>query len=277
MKTPFLITILAAILSCQVVHAELITTAGTHSFRNGEVLVSVAGTRPDELNFTMTFDLPSFRGQTGTGKGSPMKVAPTGWAVQFVAPNELWIFDGFGKITLYERTINPSGFKGRDSNNDPSLLKNAPEELRLFIAKSASSKCVPMKPGEVKVWVSANDRGKHLYRRWAVDLKTVIEERIVTNQDSSVRGRVITTYVSGKPSTALAYKGVTEPWFIEQWAWRDERGYSVERRSIEGEVIALVIFPSNEGELVKSLDGDGNEISNERYQELADEVADILF
>lgn len=145
MKTPFLIAILTALLSVQGVHAELITTAGTHSFRNGEVIVSVAGTRPDELNFTMTFDLPSFRGQTGTGKGSPMKLAPTGWAAQYVAPNELWIFDGFGKVTLYERTIDPPGFKGSDSKIVPSLLKNAPEELRLFMAKSATSKETPTK------------------------------------------------------------------------------------------------------------------------------------
>jgi hypothetical protein len=145
MKTPFLITILAAILSVQVVHAELVTAAGTHSFRNGEVVVRVDGARPNELNFTMTFDLPSFRGETGTGKGSPMKVAPKGWAAQFVAPNELWIFDGLGKITLYERTIDPIGFKGSGSTSVPSLLKNAPEELRLFMAKSASSKETPAK------------------------------------------------------------------------------------------------------------------------------------
>jgi hypothetical protein len=74
-----------------------------------------------------------------------MKVAPTGWAAQFVAPNELWIFDGFGKVTLYERTIDPRGFKGSDSTVVPGLLQKAPEELRLLIARSASTKETPIK------------------------------------------------------------------------------------------------------------------------------------
>ncbi len=140
-----LISIIAVFLSAQVVQAELITSAGTHSFRNGEVVVGVSGAKPDEMNFTMTFDLPSFKGQTGTGKTSPIKVIPTGWAAQFVAPNELWIFDGFGKVTLYEHTIDPRGFKASDSTAVPSLLQKAPEELRLFIARSASTKETPVK------------------------------------------------------------------------------------------------------------------------------------
>lgn len=140
-----LYSIIASILIAQVVQAELITSSGTHSFQNGEIVVGIAGAKPDEMNFTMTFDLPSFKGQTGTGKRSPMKVAPTGWAAQFVAPNELWIFDGLGKVTLFERTIDPRGFKGSDSTVVPNLLKNAPEELRLFMAKSTSFQETPIK------------------------------------------------------------------------------------------------------------------------------------
>lgn len=117
-------------------HAQLITAAGTHSFPEQSVAIAITGDEPNELNFTMSFDLPNFKGQTGTGKGHPMKLAPGKWAAQFVAPNQLWIFDGLGQVHLYERTLNPSGFKASQSSLVPALLAEAPEELREIISRS---------------------------------------------------------------------------------------------------------------------------------------------
>jgi hypothetical protein len=82
------------------------------------------------------FNLPTFKGQTGTGKGHPMKLAPGKWAAQFVPPNQLWISDGLGQVHLYERTIDPSGFKASQSSLVPALMIEAPEELRKIISES---------------------------------------------------------------------------------------------------------------------------------------------
>jgi len=122
------------------IHAQLITDAGTHSFPDQSVTIAITGAEPGKLNFTMSFDLPSFKGETGTGKGHPMKLAPGKWAAQFVAPNQLWIFDGLGQVHLYERTINPSGFKASQSSIVPALLVEAPEELRTVISESPTLK-----------------------------------------------------------------------------------------------------------------------------------------
>jgi hypothetical protein len=149
--------------------------------------------------------------------------------------------------------------------------------LALVVGQAEESKCVPMKPGEVKVWESVNDRGKHLYRRWKVDSETGCEERIVMNSDDTVRGRLITTYRGGKQSMVISYKGMTEPWFAEHYKWEAEGGYSVERRSILGEVIFRQIFPSDDEGVVQTLDANGNEITLERYKELSDEVGELLF
>jgi hypothetical protein len=70
---------------------------------------------------------------------------------------------------------------------------------------------------------------------------------------------------------------MTEPWFIEQWAWGEEGGFSVVRRSFDGEVIVRQIFPSDDEGIVKTLDAEGKEITDERYKELCDETADLLF
>jgi hypothetical protein len=150
--------------------------------------------------------------------------------------------------------------------------------LTLSSLPAAEEKCIPLKPGEAKIWESSNSHGgKTLYRRWAIDADTINEERIVTNPDNTVRGRVITTYRSGKQAIAVSYKGMTEPWFIEQWAWGEEGGFSVVRRSFDGEVIVRQIFPSDDEGIVKTLDAEGKEITDERYKELCDETADLLF
>ncbi len=133
MKKRTLIAILFSILTVQGVRAELITSPGKHAYQDSNVVIDISGTKPTEMNFTMVFDLPQFKGQTGTGKGSPMNISSKNWAAQFVAPNQLWIFDGLGKLTLFERTIEPNGFKGSDSEVIPTLMANAPEELRLFM------------------------------------------------------------------------------------------------------------------------------------------------
>ena len=122
------------------IHAQLITVAGTHSFPDQAVTIAIIGAEPDELNFTISFDLPSFKGRTGTGKGHPMKLAPSKWVAQFVAPNQLWIFDGLGQVHLYERTINPSGFKASQSSVVPALLVEAPKELREVIPEAKAPK-----------------------------------------------------------------------------------------------------------------------------------------
>lgn len=148
----------------------------------------------------------------------------------------------------------------------------------LALGRAAESEFDPLKPGEAKAWETPNEhKGKTLYRRWAIDSKTMSEERIVMNADSTVRGRVITTYQSGKQSVVIAYKGMTEPWFTEQWSWGVKGGYSVERRSIGGGVIVRQIFPADDKGLVHTLDSTGKEIAAERYKELSEEVADLLF
>ena len=93
----------------------------------------------------MRFELPTFKGETGTGKGRPMTVAPNKWAAQFVAPNQLWIFDGLGHVTLYERTIKPSGFKGSGSESVPELLTKAPKELQAIISNITKAEPRPPK------------------------------------------------------------------------------------------------------------------------------------
>jgi hypothetical protein len=150
--------------------------------------------------------------------------------------------------------------------------------LTLGSLPAAEPKCIPLKPGEAKIWESSNDHGgKTLYRRWAIDADTINDERIVMNSDNTVRSRVITTYRSGKQSISVSYKGMIEPWFIEQWTWGEGKGYSVMRRSFAGAVIVHQIFPSDDKGLVKTLDADGKEITEKRYKELSDEVSDLLF
>ena len=145
MKTILLYTTLLLIFAPHTIRAQLIESAGKHPFPEESVVIEIAGTSTDELNFTMKFELPSFKGQTGTGKGSPIKVAPNKWAAQFVAPNQLWIFDGLGHVTLYERTIEPSGFKGSGSKVVPELLTKAPKELQAIISNITKAEPRPPK------------------------------------------------------------------------------------------------------------------------------------
>jgi hypothetical protein len=143
---------------------------------------------------------------------------------------------------------------------------------------AGESKCVPLKPGEARASERANDHGGiTLLRAWRIDKDTACEERIVMNVDKTVRGRAITTYRGGKHLMVLAYKGLAEPWFIDQYVWTADGGYSVERRSFDGKMIVHQIFPSDDNNVVKTLGADGNEISNEEFKAISDEVKDLLF
>lgn len=145
MKLKYITALTVLFISAKMARAELLTSAGIHPFPESKVVVSITGTVPSEMNFKMAFDLPSFKAEFSTRKGSPMKVAPSGWATQFVAPNQLWIFDGLGQVTLFERTVDPRGFKQTDSSVVPDLLTKAPEELRLLMAKTGSADKTPAK------------------------------------------------------------------------------------------------------------------------------------
>jgi hypothetical protein len=150
--------------------------------------------------------------------------------------------------------------------------------LTLADVSADDSTCAPLKPGEARVSEKTNGHGGlTLSRTWRVDADMACEERIVMNADKTVRGRVITTYRGGKELMVLAYKGFAEPWFIDQYVWRKEGGYSVERRSFGGKTIVHQIFPSDENDVVKTLGADGNEITNEESKAISDEVKDLLF
>jgi hypothetical protein len=140
------------------------------------------------------------------------------------------------------------------------------------------SKCVPLKPGEARVSENPNAHGGlTLIRIWRVDADVACQERIVMDADKTVRGRVITTYRGGKELMVLAYKGFAEPWFIDQYVWKEDGGYSVERRSFGGKMIVHQIFPSDDNDVVKTLGADGNQITDEEFKAISDEVKDLLF
>lgn len=152
--------------------------------------------------------------------------------------------------------------------------------LALLLGSKAeeAAQCKVLIPGEVKTWEgSKTHKGMTRYVRWGIDMVTMNEERIVENADGSVRGRVITTYKGGRQHVVLAFRGMSEPWFTEHYSWGAKSGYSVERRSIAGEVIIRQIFPEDDEGLVQTLDSAGKEITAERYKELSDEVAALLF
>jgi len=118
------------------IQAQLITDKGTHSFPKHAVIIKITGVEPDNLKFTMEFDSPSSKyasSKYAISTGDSMKWAAEKWAAQFVAPNELWIFDGFGRVSLYER-IGTFSSKVSDSDSNRQLLVKAPKELKAIIA-----------------------------------------------------------------------------------------------------------------------------------------------
>lgn len=150
--------------------------------------------------------------------------------------------------------------------------------LLLGLKAEEAAQCRVLLPGEAKTWeVSNTHKGKTRYARWGIDVVTMNEERIVENADGSVRGRVITTYKGGKPHVTLAFRGMAEAWFTERWTWNEDGSRVIETRKINGELIVKTTFPAVEGEIVKSEDSSGKELSPELEKQMSEEVADKLF
>lgn len=109
--------------------SPLITAPGSYSYPESSAQVVFEESGESALIIRLTYKTPNGSVATGTGKDSPMKVAAHKWAAQIVPPNELWIHDGLGGVTLYERTIKPSGFKVTSSSVRPKVLERAPKQL----------------------------------------------------------------------------------------------------------------------------------------------------
>jgi hypothetical protein len=118
-------------------HAEdlVLRDFGTVRLKDHGVTIELTQKKPFGLAVRMTFDASGSRGlgTTGTGDDSSIPIAQGKWAVEFVAPNELWIYDGLSAVMLYEHTISPAGFKASAS---PELLKRAPKALLDLMAEN---------------------------------------------------------------------------------------------------------------------------------------------
>lgn len=108
---------------------------GVYSFsgENYDVVVELTEVTQGELAPKITFREGSKSGSVGIGKKSSITVVPGRWAAQFHPPYELWVYDGVSKLQLYERTLNPDGFKSSSSIVVPELRERAPEELKKLI------------------------------------------------------------------------------------------------------------------------------------------------
>lgn len=105
-----------------------------------DVSIELDKVAEDKLAPKITFTEEGWKGTTGIGKDSAYAVIPGKWAVVFVAPYELWVYDGGDKVVLHERTIEPSGFRAVSSLKRPSLLKRAPKGLLDRLSESAPAK-----------------------------------------------------------------------------------------------------------------------------------------
>lgn len=114
--------------------AKLIKEPGEYKFTTDGVTIAVRTFDP-ALDVRITYNLPSFRGTTGTGDDSPLRIAPHQWAIQFEAPNQTWIYNGIDRLWLFERTVTPSGFKASESISAPRILDNAPKAILNHIAE----------------------------------------------------------------------------------------------------------------------------------------------
>jgi len=108
----------------------LIHQFGSVDLKQFGVNIELGSKDPSGLTVRLKFQ---GAGETGTGADSSIPIIPGKWAAQFVAPNQLWIYDGASTVLLYERTISPKGFKASSSAVVPSLLERAPTELRAMI------------------------------------------------------------------------------------------------------------------------------------------------
>jgi hypothetical protein len=110
-----------------------IHSSGTYKFPGSGATVTLTEPSLGALTVRYGYDKPN--GYLASTSG-PFKVDPTNWLAVFVAPNELWIYDGLDTVRLEERTT--KGFKGTSSNIKASLLKRAPLPIADALAKRSS-------------------------------------------------------------------------------------------------------------------------------------------
>lgn len=138
MKTVFTLLILIATISIGDANDMVMRDYGVYSFKGEDfdVIVELAKVAENGLAPKITFkDGDKEVGSTGIGKGSSLTVIPGHWAAQFRPPYELWIYDGTSKLQLYERTMEPIGFKASSSSVVPELRDRAPEVLKKLTSK----------------------------------------------------------------------------------------------------------------------------------------------
>lgn len=127
-----------ALICCALVcygQEKLIRHFGSVDLKQFRVTIDLGSKEPSGLTVRLKFQ---DAGETGTGADSSIPIVPGKWAAQFVAPNELWIYDGASTVLLYERTISPEGFKASSSAVVPRLLGRAPIELRAIMKESSN-------------------------------------------------------------------------------------------------------------------------------------------
>ena len=104
----------------------------SHTGEAFDVLINIEEPSKGELAATIEFRKGKRAGTTGFGGGASIPVFE-GWAVQFLDPNELWIYDGKALFILHERTA--TGFKASSSDKVPELKKRAPKALSRQVAR----------------------------------------------------------------------------------------------------------------------------------------------
>jgi hypothetical protein len=132
MKPLLPILFLLALISPSSANEMVMRDFGTYHFKADgfDVTVDLKEVASDALAPKIAFRENGKEGSTGIGKDSSLAVVPGRWAAQFSPPYELWIYDGTDKLTLYERTIDPKGFKASSSNVVPQLLARVPAALK---------------------------------------------------------------------------------------------------------------------------------------------------
>lgn len=119
---------------------------GSYSFsgEDYDVLVVLKESTKGELVPSITFRSGQLTGITGIGKGASIPVKKGQWVVQFFPPHELWIFNGAQRIDLYERTIEPRGFKASSSTVAPKIRAKVPTAMKKLMGEQVTDQ--PNKP-----------------------------------------------------------------------------------------------------------------------------------
>ena len=129
-------------ISATIANEMVMRDFGTYHFKaeSFDVTVDLKEAASDALAPKITFGENGKEASTGIGKDNSLAVVTGRWAAQFYPPYELWIFDGTDKLQLYERTVDPKGFKSSSSSVVPSLQERAPAEIRQLMRSSADEK-----------------------------------------------------------------------------------------------------------------------------------------